>query len=131
MDLAVKGLDELGRPFLSPDGLTSDLGGVVELGSGFALFANDDNPDTSAFDGTASKRSDTTVTTRSKVNSVSGSRRKVASLDPVDGLSEDLVTKRSSERDLGGSEVRTCLFNCKCVCDGMCTKMTYRPQCGK
>lgn len=73
VDLAVKRLDELGGPFLGPNGLTSDLGSVVELGGGLALFANDDNPDTSAFNGTASKRPDTTVTTGSKVDSVGGS----------------------------------------------------------
>lgn len=73
VDLAVKSLDELGGPFLGPNGLASDLGSVVELGGGLALFANDDNPDTSAFNGTASKRPDTTVTTGSKVDSVGGS----------------------------------------------------------
>lgn len=114
VDLAVKSLDELGRPFLGPDRFTSDLGSVVELGGGLALFANDDNPDTSAFNGTASKRSDTTVTTGSKVDSMGGSRREVTSLDPVDGPGEDLVTKRSGERDFGGSEVRACFyFYCK------------------
>lgn len=53
----------------------------------------------------------------------------------MDGFGEDLVTERSGERDLGGSEVGACFiyFNCKLVCGGpnAYTNMTYRPQCGR
>ena len=85
--------------------LLSNVGRIVELGGGFAFFANDDDTKAATLEGSTSKKAD--VTTRTKVDSVSGGDWEVARGDPVNGRGEDLVTQGRSDRSGQLAKIRS------------------------
>jgi hypothetical protein len=98
-------LDQSRSPFLGPNRLLLDLVGVVELGSSLALLTDDDDADAAALDGTRGEEADTAVASGTKVDGVGSRLGEVTRLDPVDGVSEDLVAEGSGERGGERSEV--------------------------
>jgi hypothetical protein len=89
-----------------PDGLTTDVDGVVELGADLALLAGEDDTDATALGDTGSKEPDTGLAARAEVDGVGGGLGEVTSLGPVDVLGEDLVAELLVERARELAEVR-------------------------
>ncbi len=86
-------LDQFRTPFLSPDLLSLDIVGIVKFCCSFSFLANDNGSHTSTFKGSRGEETNTTVSSRSKVDGVSSSRWEVAAFYPVDGSGEDLITQ--------------------------------------
>jgi hypothetical protein len=98
-------LDQSRPPLLGPNGLLLDLVGVVELSSSLALLTDNDDADATALDGTRGEEADTAVASGAKVDRVGSRLGEVTRLDPVNGVSEDLVAKGGGERSGERSEV--------------------------
>ena len=84
------------RELLAPPLLTLHDLSIVKLSTVLALLAHDDDADTASLKVPRSKRADSTKTTRTEVDSMSGSLRELRRDGPVDGRREDLLAKRAS-----------------------------------
>ena len=91
-------LNETGGELLSPPLLSLDVLSVEKLGRTLSLVASNDNAHTTTLQVASSERTNSAKATRTEVDGMRSSLGEVGRFRPVNGLSEDLLAQRASQR---------------------------------